>query len=175
MLSGGNTHGCWSYCGEYINVIYQAVLCTTCFSKLVMNKDIGSKADTPCDICFSMEFQLMKYKAHDDFPKDMIPADDPPLVFPSDLIPFKKVTIEHMKWACLTGFDKIKRKVWTQKNLMCFLHCQGINIEYSKFIYANGVNAALYHSNLLNSPELENTRSPTLRRSNHQTFRLCGV
>jgi hypothetical protein len=155
MLSGGNTHACWSYCGEYINVIDQAVLCTTCFSRLMMNKDIGSEAVTPCDICFSLDFQLMKYKAHDDFPKDMIPADDPPLSSPSDLIPFKKVTIEHMKWACLTGFDKIKRKVWTQKNLMCFLRCQGINIEYSKCIYANGVNAALYHSNSPNSPELE--------------------
>jgi hypothetical protein len=103
MLSGGNTYACWSYCGEHINVIDQAVLCTTCFSKLMINKDIGSKAGTPCDICFSMDFKLMKYKAHDDFPKDMIPADDPPLVSPSDLIPFKKVTIEYMKWACLTG------------------------------------------------------------------------
>jgi hypothetical protein len=156
MLSGGNTHACWSYCGEYMNVIDQAVLCTTCFSKLLRNEDIGSKAITPCDVCYSMDFELMKYKAEHDFPKDMIPPDVPPVVPPTELLSFKKVTIEHMKWACLTGFTKIKTKAWTQKNLICFLRCQGINIEYSKCIYANGNNAALYASNSPNSPELEN-------------------
>jgi hypothetical protein len=153
LLDGGNSHACWSYCGEYLNVIDRAVLCTSCFSKLLKNEDIGSKAASPCDVCFSMDFDLMKYKTGDDFPKDMLPP--PPS---SQLLPFKKVTIDHLKESCLIGFNSIKNKTWTRKQLMCYLRCQGLNEKYSTCIYANGVNAALLASNSTNSIELEEQR-----------------
>jgi hypothetical protein len=128
------THSCWSYCGEYIDVIDCAVLCTSCFSKLLKNEDIGSKAPTPCDACYSLDFDLMKYKTGNDFPEYMLP---PPSS--SQLLPFRKVTIDHLKASCLIGFNKIKDKVRTRTQFMCYLRYQGVNTEYSKSIYANGL------------------------------------
>jgi hypothetical protein len=149
ILDGGNTHACWSYCGDYIDVIDRAALCTSCNSKLLKNEVIGSKALTPCNACYSLDFDLMKYKTGRDFPEDMLP---PPSS--SQLLPFKKATIDHLKASCLVGFNKIKDKVWTRTQFMCYLRYQGVNTEYSKSIYANGVNAALKASNSPKSPEL---------------------
>jgi hypothetical protein len=102
MLYGGNTHACWSYCGEYKDVIDKAILCTSCFSQLLKNEDIGSNAGTPCCVCYSLDFKLMKYEANTtEYPKDMITS-------PDGWLPFQKVTIDHMTTACLTGFSRIK-------------------------------------------------------------------
>jgi len=151
LLAGGNTHACWSYSGEFLNVIDQAVLCTSCFSKLLKDEGIGSKAVTPCEVCFSLDFNLMKYKTGDKFPKDMLPPPES-----SQLLPFKKVTIDHLKASCLIGFNRIKEKKWSRQELMCYLQCQGLNSEFSSSIYANGSNAALKASKHPNDypPEL---------------------
>jgi hypothetical protein len=85
MLAGGNSHACWLYCGEYYDAIDQAVLCACCFSKLLMNDDIGSKAPTPCGVCYSLDFKLMKFKPHEEnFPIEMIPPG-------TSLLPFNRI------------------------------------------------------------------------------------
>ena len=72
LLNGGNTHACWSYAGEFHQVIDQAVLCSSCYSQFMKNPDIGSKANTPCAVCFSMDLSLMKYKINSKYPEDML-------------------------------------------------------------------------------------------------------
>ena len=149
LLNGGNTHACWSYSGEYYNAIDRSVLCQYCFSQLMKNEAIGSDASTPCNICYSLDFDLMKYLPHPDYPKEMITPEERPVgevataVSHPLLLPFKKITIEGLKAACRVGFAQIKNKLWSQKQLLRYLRCEGINEDYSMLIYANGSNAAL--------------------------------
>ena len=160
MLNGGNTHACWSYCGEYKNAIARSVLCQGCFTKLLNNEPIGSRSSTVCDFCYCLDFTLMKSTKHDDYPTEMLPPS-------TTLLPFKKVTIDSMKAACRIGFEQIKNKAWNQKQLLCYLRCEGLNAEYSMQIYANASKAAL--SSLVNpmSPEIEEQM-----RSNPASFQL---
>lgn len=150
LLNGGNTHACWSYAGEFHQVIDQAVLCSSCYSQFMKNPDIGSKANTPCAVCFSMDLSLMKYKINSKYPEDMLSPSPSPR-----LLPIKKVTIDGLKAACVIGYNRIKEKQWTREELNVYLKCEGVNQEFLDSIYANGMKAALELSQAENlSPEL---------------------
>ena len=150
LLNGGNTHACWSYAGEFYDVIDQAVLCPRCYAQFMNNPDIGSNANTPCAVCFSMDLSLMKYKIPTNYPEDMRPPSTSP-----QLLPIKKVTIEGLKAACLISFNRIKEKRWTHKAFECYLKCEGVNKEFLNSIYVNGLRAHLELSQAGNaSPEL---------------------